>query len=222
MNKCILIILLALIASNALGASVPEGAKLGDWSSASYLVWPTEKGTPGGGIRVPSPDEAHSAIIQEHILTVVTRQPGEKHSQSIYLYAIAEVGWASDSAALFLTRSDGGWVGSWFTRVILMKGREFGEIDISHQAAEDFHEHFSKCPKEQPNVIAITWVGGSRQLLLVAESPDHSSCPDMGNIAGYLVEVPSGEIIKRYNKKELRANYGSYFGPRLNFKYKDE
>jgi hypothetical protein len=222
MNKCIFIILLVFTAGNALGESVPEGAKLGDWSSVAYFVWPLGKDVPDQQIRIPSPDGCRSVVIRKDNLNIIMSQPNARPSPSVYLYGLAEVGWASDSTALFLTRSDGGWVGSWFTRVILMKGREFGEIDVTHQAAEDFHKHISKCPKEQPNVIAITWVGGSRQLLLVAESPDHSSCPDMGNIAGYLVEMPSGEIIKRYDKKELRANYGSYFGPRLNFKFKDE
>jgi hypothetical protein len=103
-----------------------------------------------------------------------------------------------------------------------MNDLEFREIDITRQASKDFHSHISKCSKERPNIVALTWVEGSRKIMLVAESPNHSSCPDMGNIAGYLVEVPSGKIIKRYDKKELRANYGSYFGPRLDFKYKDE
>jgi hypothetical protein len=103
-----------------------------------------------------------------------------------------------------------------------MKDPEQKEIDITRQAARDFHQYISKCPEERPNVVSLAWVEGTCKLLLVAESPNHSSCPDMGSIVSYLVAVPSGEIIKRYDKKELRANYGSYFGPRLDFKYKDE
>jgi len=222
MNKCIFIILLVLIASYAQGENIPEGAKPGDWSSEAYFVLGYAENSPDRPISIPSPDGTRSAVIREYNLNIIMNHPNSKPSPAVYLYGLAEVGWASDSSALFLTRSDGGGVGSWFVRVILMNDSKFREIDITRQASKDFHSHVSECHEEQPNVIALAWVEGSRKILLVAESPNHSSCPDMGNIAGYLVEVPSGEILKRYDKKVLKTKFSHYFGPRLNSKYMDD
>jgi len=222
MKKYIFIVLFVFNVSNIWGANIPEGGKLGDWSSAAYFVWPINKDAPDREIRIPSPDRTRSAVIRENFLTLVMGQSNVKLSPPVYLYSLAEVGWASDSTALFLTRSDGGWVGSWSARVILMSDRKLRETNFTQQAAKDFHSHISKCPDEQPNIIALGWVESSRKLLLVAESPNHSSCPDMGNIAGYLVEVPSGKILKQYDKKALRTNFSQYFGPRLNSKYKND
>jgi hypothetical protein len=222
MKIYIFVILFVFNFSNTWGTNTPEGAKPGDWSSAAYFVWPIQKDAQYREIRIPSPDRTWSTVIRENSLTFVTSRSNVNPSPPVYLYGLAEVGWASDSSALFLTRSDGGWVGSWFARVILVNAGKLREIDITQEAAKDFHNHISKCAEEQPNMIALAWLDGSRKLLLVAESPNHSSCPDMGNIAGYIIEVPSGRILNTYDKKALKAKFGHFFGPRLKSKYRDD
>ena len=103
-----------------------------------------------------------------------------------------------------------------------MKDPELRELDVTSQALSEFRQKISRCPDEASNVAAVGWVDGGHKLLLVVESPNHSSCPDMGNIHGYAVEVPSGKILARYNKEALRSKYGSLFGGRLVDKYRPE
>ena len=142
-----------------------------------------------------------------------------KPSQVIYLDSLAEVGWSKDSKSLFLTRSDGGWVGSWYVRVIRSNDNWTKEIDVSQDALEDYQRLITRCPEEIPNVVALGWVGTTDQLLIVVETPNHSSCPDMGNVEGYLVAVPSGKVIQRYDQDALRKQYSHLMGQRLLSKY---
>lgn len=102
------------------------------------------------------------------------------------------------------------------------KDPELRELDVSSQALSDFRQKISRCPDEISNVAAVGWVDGARKLLLVVESPNHSSCPDMGDIQGYVVEVISGKIVAQYNKETLQSKYGGLFGSRLIDKYRPE
>ena len=220
MKANIIIILFVLNAATAWGLNSPEGLKLGDWSSSAYFVWPIERAVSKEN-HILSPDGKWRGIIKDNNLTLETKKNNVKNKsiRNIYLDGLAEIGWASDSSGFFLTRSDGGWVGSWYASVILMKDPKQKEINISQRVARDFHKNISQCPEEEPNIVALAWIEGSRKLLLVAESPNHSSCPDMGNIAGYQISVPSGKILKRYNKTELKNQFEQYFGERLKSKY---
>jgi hypothetical protein len=92
-------------------------------------------------------------------------------------------------------------------------------IDVGQQVAAEFQAKVSRCREEVPNVVAVGWPKDSRSLVVVVESPSHSSCPDMGAIAGYTVEVPSGIIKARFDKNQLRKAFGSLLGPRLISKY---
>ena len=211
-----MIILLSAILAQ--GEIKSEDIEPGNWSSAAYFVWPIDREA-SKEYYVLSPDKNWKSTIGDHFLTLTAKKNSIKNKT--LLDGIAEIGWASDSSALFLTQSDGGLVGSWYVRIIQMKDQRQKEIDITKQAAKDYYKHISKCPDEEPNIVALGWLEGSRKLLVVAETPNHSSCPDMGNIAGYLVAVPSGKILRKYNKQELKTNFENFMGPRLKGKYEE-
>ena len=87
--------------------------------------------------------------------------------------------------------------------------------DVTQEAVKRFRKLYKCREPEDPNVGAATWVKGSEQLLLITEVPPHSSCPEMGKIRGYLVEVPSGKIIREYAEGDVRARWGWHLGYRF-------
>ena len=136
------------------------------------------------------------------------------------IYPLAEMAWCPDSRAFFLTQSDGGNVGGWFLNVYLMSDKYVKLIDITQQVKKDFMTRY-KCvvpedptANEEPNIAAIKWFNDSKELLLLAEVPPHSSCPEMGKLMGYVVSVPSGNILSRYEEQHLRARWGRFLGER--------
>lgn len=220
--KYLFLLFVFLATFAAIKTKVPQGAEIGDWSAVAFAVWGIAPKQTENGIRIPSPDRRSLLAVRNWNLTIVRRDQHSANSPAIYFDGIAEVAWASDSSAFFVTRSDGGWVGSWYVRVVRMNDPELRELDVTTQALSEFRQKISRCLDETSNVVAVGWVEGGHKLLLVVESPNHSSCPDMGNIHGYTVEVPSGKIVARYSKELLRSKYGRLFGSRLVDKYRPE
>jgi hypothetical protein len=184
----------------------------GMWSAKAINIHPLPSCLEKG--HVSSPDKKFVLEVQDAILKV---QSGKQQSApaEIYLDGIAEIGWAANSEAIFITRSDGGWVGSWYTRVVFLGKETLSELDVTKQALENYEKNVSKCPEEVPNVAAIGWIDGTKTLLIVVSTPNHSSCPDMGNFEGYLVTVPSGDIKRRYGEAELQKEFKQLIGKRL-------
>lgn len=107
-----LFILIAFLATSAATEiQIPKGAEIGEWSSVAFAVWGIAPNQPPDGIRIPSPDGRSLLVVRDWNLTVVRPAQAGTNSSPFYLDGIAEVGWAPDSSAFFITRSDGGWVG---------------------------------------------------------------------------------------------------------------
>jgi hypothetical protein len=141
------------------------------------------------------------------------------------IFTLAEVGWASDSCAFFITQSDGGAVGTWNTDAYLLTPLGLRKVAVSDGVRKDFMKRYNcdvwgdQRGNEIPNIAGLKWLKGSRELLLVAEVPPHSSCPEMGKFMGYVVSVPSTKIVTRYSAREVKNRWGQSLGPRHN---KDE
>jgi hypothetical protein len=198
-----------------------ETIQVGMCAKEAITIRPLETPDKNKSAHVSSPDKRYLLEITGAEMTISASNKTDdlKPSPVIYLDSLAEVGWSEDSSSLFLTRSDGGWIGSWYVRVMRSNDNWSKEIDITQDALEDYQRLITRCPEEIPNVVAVGWVGTSDQLLIVVETPNHSSCPDMGNIEGYLVAVPSGKVIQRYDHDALRKQYSHLMGQRLLSKY---
>lgn len=127
---------------------------------------------------------------------------------------LAELQWSPDSTALFVTESYGGVVGDWHATVYLVEGSSIHRLNVTKEVVNSFKKHYHCKEPEEPNVGAIKWLNGAK-LLLVAEVPPHSSCPEMGEIRGYIVEIPTGEILQEFDEKRLRTGWGDYLGKRF-------
>lgn len=108
-----------------------------------------------------------------------------------------------NQAHIAFTYSDGGAIGAFHVRVFLIDAEGVkdtsGSID---KAVADFKaRHY--CKTRGNNVTALKWIAGS--LLLLTEVYPTGDCgSDLGHLEGYLVTVPTGEIIEHFNLSELK------------------
>lgn len=216
-------ILLALAAAFGL-AMTPgtlEKPLPGQWSAQAAYLWPGAEviaDYPEGGrkLRVSSPSGEYALLVEgTEVVTVDQRKGDRPIAAPIYINSLAEAGWGPDSSGFFITESDGGYVGTWFVRVFLMRTGQLEVVDVTKNDREHFRWIFPRCPDEFPNMVAVGWVDGSRTFLVAGEMPCRSSCVDMCKIFGYVVEVPSRKILERFDSKLLRRRWRHFLGPRL-------
>lgn len=172
-------------------------------------------------LRIPSPDKKLVLVVRDNLITV-ERGGGRLHgTEGVRLHPLAEMAWAPDAKAFFITQSDGGNVGTWTLDVYLIDGNQVRQVDVIHEVKLEFSKHY-RCSEltnptatEEPNIAALAWLHDSSNLLVVAEVPPHSSCPEMGKLGGYIVAVPSGRILQDMDEKSLRASWTRTLGERL-------
>jgi len=170
--------------------------------------------------RVPAPDKHRVILFEGYYAFVLSHGRRLAGKKDWFFSTLSEVLWAPDSSAFAITRSDGGWVGSWDVEVFFLADGRLKKTDVSAQAKRDAQTKY-KCDSsggranEEPNIGALHWIAGSSELLIVAEVPRHSSCPQMGELFGYVVSVPSGKIFRRFDEKQLRTRWNSVLGERL-------
>lgn len=166
-------------------------------------------------IKLASPDGKKTAIVGELSIDVMvdgTTLPG---TENYGVTSIAELGWAPDSKAFFVTQSLGGAVGEYRVTIFLIGTDSVRSLNIASEAMTEFEKRYECIEPVEPNIGAVKWVDGSKNLLLVTEVPPHSICPEMGKLEGYIVAVPTGRIIKEFSERELRAEYGQFLGTRF-------
>ena len=192
---------------------VAFGAEPGVWSSEatsirSYIDRERK-------LEISSPDKRKIVIVDGVRIAVMSNRKPLLETEDTGVGALAELAWAPDSLSFFVTESDGGIVGRWDTWVYLVENNQVRRVHITEDVAKRFKRHYQCDEPEEPNVAGGKWMHGSQQLLLIAEVPSHSSCPEMGKVEGYIVAVPSGKILEEMDKKKLMMNWGKYLGQRL-------
>lgn len=197
----------------------------GQWSSKATDVTfsiSTMKNRSERNVAIPSPDGRKRVIVGEYKLDVENdREPMTTQGTDDFgVEAIAELSWSPDSAAFFLTQNDGGLVGTYDVVVYKLHDPHVLRIEVSNKVRKDFMKRYN-CDvwgdnqgNETPNIAGVAWLKGSAELLLVAEVPPHSSCPEMGKFMGYAVSIPSGNIVARYSAREVKNRWGGSLGPR--------
>jgi hypothetical protein len=148
----------------------------------------------------------------EHVDLDVSGQIGNLHL-NIGLGVGAELLWAPDSRAFFVTTSDGGRNG--FYRLLAigqfegrLESRELTEL-IQNRVGEPF-----RCEVPEPaNVAGVGWVGQTHMLWAAAEVADHSNCDSAGTFTAYEVDPASMQIVRSLGqldaKRELKVMLGS-------------
>lgn len=200
----------ALLGSFCLGGEAV--ATSGEWSREATLL---EYHEGARAAAVVASDGRKRVIIHGVALAVEMEGKRLPGIEDAGVSTIAELAWAPDSRAFFITESYGGEVGEWLVSVYLIENERVRREHVTREVVRRFHKHYRCIEPEEPNVGAITWVKGSEQLLVVAEVPPHSSCPEMGKVRGYLVEVPTGRILQEFPENQLKARWGRHLGQRF-------
>jgi hypothetical protein len=225
-NAALVVTLNVLWASGQVLLQDKRSPTPGEWSANGvYLAYGLGSLDKPGKHRVsevPSPDSAKVALFPDGQARLIVQDRSGRElagTEGIGIPTLSEVLWSDDSAAFAVTSSEGGWVGQWSVLVFLVDEKLVKPICVTDQAKKDAMTRY-KCNEsernEEPEMGAVAWLERSKRLLVVAQVPPHSSCyPHMGKLFGYVVSVPSGDILERYSEKQLRNRWRQFLGERL-------
>lgn len=191
----------------AAGGSARAGD--GDWSPYAVAV-PSQR-----SFSYPSPDRVKTIVISNRELTVLEGRLPLGGAERIGLLLPAEIIWSSDSKAFVLTSSDGGPTGTWDAALFLQDRDRFNYYGISEAAIDLFVKEFPCTSPLIPNVGALRFLKPSKELLLAVEAPLQSSCGTRSAVRGFIVEVPSGAVLRELEWKDLLEDWGETLGPRF-------
>jgi hypothetical protein len=127
---------------------------------------------------------------------------------------LAELDWASDGNAFFVTQSDAGPLGTWSVTSYTFDADRAEEVDVSALAVQQFVKS-NACRDARsviPNATGVTWVNGSKDVILAVAVPfDVHTCAG-DSIAGYRVNARSGAIEEEFTFVELQRKWGRLLG----------
>ncbi|MHB8844961.1 MAG: hypothetical protein ACYC7L_09455 [Nitrospirota bacterium] len=191
------------------GAAQISRAEEGLWSKAAFSI-PRQR-----AFRVPSPDRRKTVRIEDLSLAVIDEGERVPGIEGYTLLLPAEIAWAPDSKAFVITANEGGaGEEAWFVTVYALEYERVNYHDVTAAAAAKLREQ-AKCPAEELNFGAIKWVRESKTLLIVGEIAPRADCPEKGAMWGYIVEVPSGTVLRELSPKKLVDEWGEFLGPRV-------
>ncbi len=136
----------------------------------------------------------------------VSMYSGERPLKTIRLKDLSAgtfVNWSLDSKAFYVMWSDGGTIGGYHVRAFSFDDNGVHELPGPQAVAKKFEANHS-CKTRGNNLFAIRWSDGSQRLLLKAQVYPTSDCgKQMGFTTGYLADMESGEILRRYTESQL-------------------
>ncbi len=229
MCKRLLGLLLALVVLPGInfGKTVecPPGCSPGRFSSAATdLSWERVRApATDRDIITYSPDR-HSVlrVVNDRWWVEIEGKKIKPPRKSSEIYYPAEWAWAPDNKTFFITSSFGETTGYRMKIYRIDRGRIrmisnptnriIAAFNVAHKCeyivdGEDYGN--------DPNVAGLVWLEGSRQILVVAEVPNLGICKQMYYFGGFLLTVPSGQILQRFSTLELIDRWGKDLGWRL-------
>jgi hypothetical protein len=213
-----------LLASTSLASAAqtkcPPGCGPGRWSSQAVDLASEKVKAPykARDIRVYAPDRQKFVhVLKDHWWV----KAGEKRilpplKASTVLYP-AEMTWAPDSRAFFITHSIGYSTG-YHTEIYRLTDNSLLPISLNAIIQKDFDRHhrcFDGQVGNDPNVAGLKWLDGSDRVLVIAEVPPIGICKKEEYFGGYEISVGSGQIIKRFSPQQLADRWDEVLGERL-------
>jgi len=127
----------------------------------------------------------------------------------------AEIAWAPDSKAFFITQTEGRLEGPWSSRVFLVERGMVRVVDPARDVVARFGAQSPCAGADAPNAVAVAWLDGGRQVLVVTEVSPQANCPRTSKLAGWIVAMPSGRVERELTGDALKREYRRLLGPRL-------
>ncbi len=211
MRSIIVLILMAMISPQAVyceSLSADEGL----WSREAI---PFQYHACIPEIDLVSPDGTITILIKGVSICVKVKDKCLSGIENEGVSGLAELMWSPDSSGFVITQSEGGEVGEWNVSVYLIQNSTVHKLDVTQLVVSSFKKHYSCLEPEEPNIGAIRWLNGGKRLLLAAEVPPHSSCPEMGKKRGYIVEIRTGTILQEVSGSDLIDRWRSFLGKRF-------
>jgi hypothetical protein len=210
------------------------GHSPGFWSKRATDLCTAVKGTVPDAtrdMRIESPDGERAVhIVRDSWWVEVGSKRLDLAPGRAYVSYPAELAWSPNSRFFYITWSEGN-IDGWITQVYEVGESDVREIpDVGRTVKEAFdqrHACFSvgvdgKRTTYEPNLGALTWLGDSSGLVIVAESIPDSRCDGQaGEFGGYIVSIPDGDILGRYSPNELVQRWRGALGNRLQGNYAD-
>lgn len=169
--------------------------------------------------KVVSPDGSKTILIsyapESAVMDLTLTNGSAKHVWHLGVSVGAEILWAPDSRAFFVTRSPAGGSGIYFCVVYLLVGEEVKVLDATPIIYEVFGHPVKCAVPEPPNVAGVAWDGDSRQLLIAAEIVGHANCDSNGTFQLYEITLPELKVVKNYGQIEAKKLFWESLGREL-------
>jgi hypothetical protein len=125
----------------------------------------------------------------------------------------AEVAWAQDSSAFFVTYSDGGAVGTYHVLIYRVDDNGLHSYEPIENGRKLFPPYCFD--PERPNVGAIRWGSDSSSIFIAIEVPPHGSCASMGTFRAFEIRLPEAQVVREYNQLEAKKLFWPSLGVEL-------
>jgi len=216
-----LVLFAAACLASGHGLECPPGCSRGRWSTDAVDLSSEKVKAPyiSRDIRIHAPDRQKLVhVVKDHWWVEV----GEKRiplpsEPSVLLYP-AELAWAPDSQAFFITSSVGFSTGFHADVYRIVDNKLVLVTKLDAVIRQDFDRRH-KCSDghagNDPNVAGLRWLGGSDRLLMIAEVPPIGTCKNEEYFGGYEMSVGSGRILGRFSPQQLVDRWGQELGDRL-------
>lgn len=204
---------LALMALTVFFPTALIAADMPIWANDAYAVRSSASAPQHTTI---SPNRKFIAKISRFRLTVLHDHAELAGLKDEGVIQPAELLWARDSKRFFINEDDGGTTGTWTVIVYDVNSREVSRFDVTKNVLKRVQNLYPCDTPEIPNIAAIGWINRSDSLAVIAQVPPHSSCPQMGKYVGYLISIPSGQILREITEPSaLIEAWSKYMAPSL-------
>ena len=205
-------VLMLLGALALTGSPAPAGEASGYWAQRAI---PFQELRHERRLIFPSPNGRALVIIDGGDIWVRVDRVVKHLDRVVRVGWPAEIAWASDSSAFFITQSEDGIDGRWYVTAFLVGRRTVHVVDPAADVMARVRAR-EACSEAKPaNTAAVTWLDGAKHLLVVAERQAPARCAERGAVTGYVVEMPTGRVTREVPAEALKREYDALLGPRL-------
>lgn len=171
-----------------------------------------------GFVSVPSPDRSKVVIFsypKDDALLMEVTWAQKRWKFELGPSIGAEMQWAPDSRAFFVTGSAHGRNGIYTVRVFRFARGRLEEVDLNRPVLRAFGSPVKCAWPEPPNISGIRWLDGSKELLVAAEIVHHSVCDSYGTFRLYRVDIARRRVLNSYGQLEGKKRFWDDLGEEL-------
>jgi hypothetical protein len=121
-------------------------------------------------IRVYSPDHRKAVhVVNDHWFVEIGKSTLRLSPEESYVSDYpAELSWAPDSAAFYITQSDAtSEINGFHTELYQVNEQTLRRMEDIWSVVNDHFAKHHECADEDPNVAGLTWLGGSIQIIVM-------------------------------------------------------